>query len=88
MWDWLKKANGFFKNNADSLQGIGAIIGGAGNAYSAYKQSRAAEKNYNLNLDILREEKRRRNQAQQSLNSGWNLSNFNIPYKKQEEEGI
>lgn len=86
MWDWLNKTNDFFKNNADSLQGIGAVVGGLGNAFSAYKQGRAAQKHYNLNLDILREEKRRRAQAENSLANAWNASNFQIPYNKKKEE--
>ncbi|QCD52520.1 hypothetical protein [Campylobacter sp. RM16192] len=89
MWDWIGKTNDFFKNNADSLQGLGAIVGGVGSAYGAYKQGKLAQKHYDLNLDILREERRRRNKAEKTLENAWNASNFQTSRnKKKEEEDI
>lgn len=76
MWEWAKTGSEFLRNNSDSLSGIGAIIGGVGNAVAAYKQNKLARQNYNLNLDILKEERRRRNQSQQNLENAWASSAF------------
>lgn len=57
MWDWWKNLSDGIKNNADGLQAAGALVGGLGSAYSAYKQGKAADKTYKLNLDLLKEEK-------------------------------
>lgn len=90
MWDFFNnfgsKASGFLKDNSDVLQGAGAIVGGLSNAYSAYKQGRMASKNYNLNLNILKDEIRRKNAAQNALNTAWKNSNFNKVYTKKDEE--
>ena len=85
MWDWLGKISGAFKNNADTFQGLGAIVSGVGSAIAAHKQAKAAQKNYKLNLDILREEKERRKKAQQSLEQGW-LGAMRASKRKDEEE--
>ena len=77
MWDWLSKTGDFFKNNADALKGLGLITSGVGSAYSTYKQGKAADKTYNLNLDILKEEKRRRDKAQKELEDGYFASTYN-----------
>lgn len=71
MWDWLKSAGGFFKNNSDLLSGLGTIASGVGNAYSAYSANKLAKKTYDLNADILREEQKRRRQQQENLDRGW-----------------
>ena len=55
MWDWWKNLSNGIKNNADSLQAAGAIVGGLGSAYSAYKQGKAADKAYKINLYLLKE---------------------------------
>ena len=85
MWDWWKNLSDGIKNNADSLQAAGALVGGLGSAYSAYKQGKAADKTYKLNLDLLKEEKRRRNQAQQNLEQGWISA---MSKRKDEENAI
>lgn len=85
MWDWWKNLSSGIKNNADSLQAAGALVGGLGSAYSAYKQGKAADKTYKLNLDLLKEEKRRRNQAQQNLEQGWLSA---MSKRKDEENAI
>ena len=70
MWDWWKNLSDGIKNNADGLQAAGALVGGLGSAYSAYK---------------LKEEKRRRNQAQQNLEQGWLSA---MSKRKDEENAI
>ena len=85
MWDWWENLSSGIKNNADSLQAAGALVGGLGSAYSAYKQGKAADKTYKLNLDLLKEEKRRRNQAQQNLEQGWLSA---MSKRKDEENAI
>ena len=72
MCDWLKNVKG-----SDVLTGLGALAGGIGNAYAAKQQAKAAERTYNLNADLLREERARKKQAQAALNSAWDASLWN-----------
>lgn len=74
--DILSGFSDFMKNNGSALQGIGSIIGGVGNAYGAYKQNQALENNYKINLDLLREEQKRRKQADDSVALGWENSSY------------
>lgn len=79
MWDFLKE-------NAGLLQGVGAIVSGAGNAYAARQQAKTAQKNYDLNLDLLKEERARRKKAQQNLDQAWNSSAFYSQNINKDEE--
>ena len=87
MWDWWKNlgknAGGFFKDNSDALSGLGALVGGVGNAYSAYKQGKMNQKTYNFNVDLLKEEKRRRDKAERNIEAGWLGA---LAKRKEEEE--
>lgn len=76
MYDFLKNAGGFFKDNSDALSGIGAIVGGVGGAYGAYSQAKALDRNYQLNYDLLKEERKRRKKADESLAGAYNNSSF------------
>lgn len=78
MWDWLKSAGGFFKNNADTLSGLGTIASGLGNAYSAYQANKLAKKTYDLNADILRGEQERRKKQQENLDRAWASSSYGV----------
>lgn len=84
MWEFLGKAGDFFKKNSDALSGIGSIVGGIGNAYSAYKQDKLAKKNYDLNLSLLNDERNRQKQSQNNLNLAWINSDFSKTENKDE----
>ena len=74
--EWFSGIGNFLKNNAEGLQGLGAIAGGVGTAYGAYKQGKIADKIHKMNFDILQEERRRRQKADNSLNSAFNSSAY------------
>ncbi|WP_172201052.1 hypothetical protein [Campylobacter sp. RM16188] len=86
MWDWWNnlgsKTSDFFKNNSDALSGAGALIGGFANAYGNYKQGKMNQKVHNLNVELLKEERRRRDRAEQNIESGW----WSALAKKKEDE--
>ncbi|AQW87091.1 hypothetical protein CPIN18021_0244 [Campylobacter pinnipediorum subsp. caledonicus] len=90
MWDFLKNAgNGFsdfLKNNADSINAVGAVVGGVGSAIASHKQAKLQQKQFNFNLDLAREERKRRNRSEQDLQRAWSGSNLNIYRKRNEDE--
>lgn len=67
----------------DKLGGLGGVLTGIGalaGAYGAYKsgkaQERAANRAYNLNLSLLNEERRRRDEADKSLANAYAGSDY------------
>lgn len=92
MWEWIKtagnSASNFFKDNADALKGAGALISGGAGLYSAIQQGKQAQKTYNLNLDILKSERRRQQRAQNSLDLAWQQSLLSNQKPKKDDENL
>lgn len=65
-WDWL--------SNGQNLQGLGALVGGAGQAYAGYEQSKAAEKMLDMQKQSFNEELQRRKKTQLALDNAFGTS--------------
>lgn len=70
MFEWLTK-------NAGSLKGVGTLLGGMGQVYGAYSQSKAVDKINKLNLSIYNDNKKRRDAADKSLSLAYENSTYN-----------
>ena len=63
MWDFLKNLGDKANQNADGLKAFGSLLGAGAGIWSAVEQGRQAKKqndlamkNYNLNMQILKDE--------------------------------
>lgn len=93
MWDFLKNLGDKASQNADGLKAFGSLLGAGAGIWSAVEQGRQAKKqndlamkNYNLNLQILKDEKARQKQMQQNLEQGWARSAADMSDKEEEEK--
>ena len=92
MWDFLKNLGDKANQNADGLKAFGSLLGAGAGIWSAVEQGRQAKKqndlamkNYNLNMQILKDEKARQKKMQQNLEQGWEGATENIMNKDEEE---
>jgi hypothetical protein len=60
--------------NSYNLSNIGTILGTVGDIYGGFRQQNLANKMYNDYTSNLNEEKKRRKQYEDNLNSGFNLA--------------
>ena len=93
MWDFLKSLGDKASQNADGLKAFGSLLGAGAGIWSAVEQGRQAKKqndlamkNYNLNLQILKDEKARQKQMQQNLEQGWARSAAGMSDKEEQEK--
>ena len=92
MWDFLKNLGDKASQNADGLKAFGSLLGAGAGIWSAVEQGRQAKKqndlamkNYNLNMQILKDEKARQKKMQQNLEQGWAGATANVMSKDEEE---
>ena len=93
MWDFFKNLGDKASQNADGLKAFGSLLGAGAGIWSAVEQGRQAKKqndlamkNYNLNMQILKDEKARQKKMQQNLEQGWAGATANIMSKEEEEK--
>ena len=92
MWDFLKNLGDKASQNADGLRAAGSLLGAGAGIWGAVEQGRQAKKqndlamkNYNLNLQLLKDEKARQKRMQQNLEQGWAGATANALSKDEEE---
>lgn len=92
MWDFLKNLGDKASQNADGLKAFGSLLGAGAGIWSAVEQGRQAKKqndlamkNYNLNMQILKDEKARQKKMQQNLEQGWAGATANVMSNDEEE---